>query len=132
MQTWEWWDQRRVDYQLIVSSVVESECEQGDRTVASRRLGFMAEATRIVTDDETIALAKTLVGPGRIPASVEADAIHIAAAVLSNCEYLLTWNFRHLVNAQIRREVERILRSYGHPEILICTPEELRYGSPMA
>jgi hypothetical protein len=99
IQTRQWRDLHRGDYELIVSSVVEPECEPGDQTVASRGLGFLVETSRIATDEQTLALAKTLVGPGKIPANAEADAIHIAAAVLSNCQYLLTWNFRHIANA---------------------------------
>lgn len=120
-----WWEHRRQSYELIVSPAVEGECARGDRDAASRRLKFLVEASIFLLNDQTTELASALIGPGRIPRKAETDAIHIAAAVLANCDYLLTWNFRHLANAQIRREIERILRSHGHPEILICTPEEL-------
>jgi hypothetical protein len=51
--------------------------------------------------------------------------VHIAAAVIERCDFLLTWNFRHIANVRIRREVERILRKYGYTKTTICTPEEL-------
>jgi len=41
------------------------------------------------------------------------------------CEFLLTWNFRHIANVRIRREVERILSNHGYTKTIICTPEEL-------
>jgi hypothetical protein len=47
-------------------------------------------------------LAGKLVGPGMIPEKAEADAIHIAAAAMLGCRYLLTWDFRHMANAEIR------------------------------
>ncbi len=34
------------------------------------------------------------------------DAVHIAAAAVSQCDYLLTWNFRHIANVKIRSHVE--------------------------
>ena len=37
----------------------------------------------------------------------------------------LTWNFKHINNAIIRRQVERICRSRGYEPVNICTPEEL-------
>jgi hypothetical protein len=40
--------------------------------------------------------------PGPIPANAGPDAVHIAAAAIEQCAYLLTWNFRHIANAQIR------------------------------
>jgi hypothetical protein len=52
----------------------------------------------------------------------------IAEATFYGCQYLLTWNFRHIANAQIRRKVDNILRSYGYEPPIICTPDELANG----
>ena len=54
-----------------------------------------------------------------------AGIVHIAAAAVEECEFLLTWNFRHIANAGIRRKVERILSNHGYTKTTICTPEEL-------
>ncbi|MGH8247413.1 MAG: hypothetical protein ACREUU_13395 [Gammaproteobacteria bacterium] len=70
-------------------------------------------------------IAKLLVVPGAIPERAGPDAIHIAAAAVEECDYLLTWNFRHIANVRIRREVERILARHGYTKTTICTPEEL-------
>jgi hypothetical protein len=35
------------------------------------------------------------------------------------------WNFHHIANIQIRREVETILANHGYTKTTICTPEEL-------
>ena len=69
-------------------------------------------------------LARLLIVPGAIPESGP-DAVHIAAAAVEECEFLLTWNFRHIANVRIRREVERIPASHGYTKTTICTPEEL-------
>jgi hypothetical protein len=53
------------------------------------------------------------------------DAEHIAAAAVEECEFLLTWNFRHIANVPIRREVERIRSDHSYTRTTICTPEEL-------
>jgi hypothetical protein len=60
-----------------------------------------------------------------IPPTAVPDAAHIASAVLHRCDYLLTWNIRHIANAQIRRVVERIVERNGYDKPTICTPEEL-------
>ena len=49
--------------------------------------------------------------------------MHIAAAAVAECEFLLTWNFRHIANVRIRREVEKILANHGYTKTTICTPE---------
>jgi hypothetical protein len=38
---------------------------------------------------------------GAIPAKAKADAVHLAVATSHRVDYLLTWNCKHLANAQI-------------------------------
>jgi hypothetical protein len=53
------------------------------------------------------------------------DAAHIALATVHGIQYLLTWNCRHLANAQVSRRVARIFSEHGFVMPIICTPEEL-------
>lgn len=46
---------------------------------------------------------------GPLPAKAEADALHWAVAAAYACDYVLTWNYRHLNNALIKRRAERII-----------------------
>lgn len=41
-------------------------------------------------------MARLLIVPGGIPERAGPDAVHIAAAAVEQCEFLLTWNFRHI------------------------------------
>ena len=74
--------------------------------------------------ERILELARLLVVPGAIPEKAGPDPVHIAAAA-EECEFLLTWNFRHIANVRIRREVERILTNHGYTKTTIRTPEEL-------
>ena len=51
--------------------------------------------------------------------------MHLAVATLAEADYLLTWNCRHLANAQILRRLEResFARGWNLPKV--CTPLEL-------
>ena len=53
------------------------------------------------------------------------DAAHIAVATVHGVEYLLTWNCRHLANAQILRRLEREADRFGWALPTVCTPLEL-------
>ena len=53
------------------------------------------------------------------------DAAHIAVATVHEVHYLLTWNCKHMANAQIARQIQRICATYDYTMPLICTPEEL-------
>jgi hypothetical protein len=59
-----------------------------------------------------------------VPPAAETDALHIAIAATSGMEYLLTWNCRHIANAQIRGRIEAFARQRGIEPPILCTPEE--------
>lgn len=69
--------------------------------------------------------SKKLLENGVLPEKAAEDALHIAIAAINGVDYLLTWNFRHIANARIRHNVERICREAGYEPPVICTPQEL-------
>ena len=123
--TRQWWDNEREKYMLVVSEAVEAECGLGDPEMAKKRRKFLEEVSLFPLHEKIVEVARLLVVPGAIPEKAQVDAVHIAAAAVEECEFLLTWNFRHIANVRIRREVERILASHGYNKTIICTPEEL-------
>jgi predicted nucleic acid-binding protein len=120
-----WWDTEREQYRLVVSEAVEAECERGDPQMVERRRELLQQVSLFPVEERILEVAKLLVVPGAIPEKAGPDAVHIAAAAVEQCDFLLTWNFRHIANVRIRREVERILARHGYTKTTICTPEEL-------
>src|ERR1044071_4507429 len=53
------------------------------------------------------------------------DAAHVSVAAVHAVDYLLTWNCKHLANAQIARKIALVCTQAGHRMPIICTPEEL-------
>jgi predicted nucleic acid-binding protein len=91
----------REKYNLMVSEAVEAECERGDPKVVERRRALLEEVSLFPVDERILELARLLVVPGAIPEKAGPDAVHIAAAAVEECEFLLTWNFRHIANVRI-------------------------------
>ncbi len=120
-----WWETERKKYSLVVSEAVEAECERGDPEKVQRRRELLEETSLFPVNERILEIARLLIVPGAIPQKAGPDAVHIAAAAVEECEFLLTWNFRHIANVRIRREVERILANHGYTKTTICTPEEL-------
>ena len=60
-----------------------------------------------------------------IPRKAAGDAAHIAIATVYGCEYLLTWNCRHIANAELHRAIRRVVEQHGYEVPSLCTPEEL-------
>ncbi len=75
--------------------------------------------------DDVVALATRLVREGALPSEATTDAIHIALAAVHGMDYLLTWNYRHIDNAERKPVVTSICAIAGYRLPEICTPQEL-------
>lgn len=53
------------------------------------------------------------------------DALHVAAAVLTRQDILLSWNFKHLVNRLRRAKVNQVNIALELPTIEIVAPPEI-------
>jgi len=60
-----------------------------------------------------------------LPPKASNDALHIALATIYGLDYLLTWNCKHMANAQIQRKLAQISSELGYNLPVICTPYEL-------
>ena len=123
--TQEWWSNRRVAFELYVSQVVIQEAGGGHDEAARKRLEVLEDLPLVDIDDEVAELGQALLADVPLPAKAAIDAIHIAAAVVSGMDYLLTWNCKHIANAALRSRIEGVCRSRGYDPPVICTPEEL-------
>jgi hypothetical protein len=110
---------------MFASELVLEECAAGNPEAAQRRLELLKDLPILSANEEITELAERLVADGPIPARAAGDALHIAFATIYQCDYLLTWNCRHIANAEIQRSVRRLLDYLDLELPVICTPEEL-------
>jgi predicted nucleic acid-binding protein len=126
--TKEWWANRRRDFDLFVSQVVIDEAAAGEKAKAAERLTLIAGLPLLEIEEEATRLARALTEKGPIPAKAARDALHLAAAAVHGMDFLLTWNCKHLANAEMAGRVDRIVLRHGFRPPRICTPEELMGG----
>ena len=89
---------------------------------------MLADVALVPVTNAAIELSKALVAGGALPARAENDALHVAVAAVHRVDYLLTWNFRHLDNAETKPVMRRVCAEHGHAVPEICTPHELMGG----
>jgi predicted nucleic acid-binding protein len=70
-------------------------------------------------------LASQFLAKSNLPAKASDDALHIALATFYGIDYLLTWNCKHIANAQIQKKLAQISIEAGYELPTICTPNEL-------
>jgi len=123
--TIQWWEQERPKYELFTSELVLVEARAGDADTARRRLTALDALPLLAVTDDAKELADRLIADGGIPAHAEADALHIAVAIVQRMDYLLTWNCRHINNAATKPMIRSICAVAGYTCSEICTPLEL-------
>lgn len=126
--TQDWWSNRRNEFECLVSQVVIDEASAGDLAEVQKRLGIIADLAELEITADAEPLAAAIMASGVLPPHVARDAAHIAVAAVHAVDYLLTWNCKHLANAQISRRIALLCEKAGHRMPIICTPEELMGG----
>ena len=121
----EWWSSRRQEFECFISQIVIDEIQAGDHEAAEERMKEIGDFAVLEATIEDERLTEAIIEAGAIPKRAVRDAAHIAVAAVNDIDYLLTWNCRHLANAQIIRRVSVICNTRGYNMPVICTPEEL-------
>jgi len=112
-------------FEVYISALVLQEAEQGDPEAAQKRLNVITNLPVLAITDEVKKLASILISEGPIPDKNPEDALHIAIATVNGIDYLLTWNFTHINNAQMKSKIISIVEKHGYQCPIICSPEEL-------
>ncbi|MBW4566762.1 MAG: type II toxin-antitoxin system VapC family toxin [Tolypothrix carrinoi HA7290-LM1] len=123
--TKDWWQLRRNDFTLYISQTVLDEVAQGDAEIAAQRLEVVRGLPLLELNQAVKKLAKQFLIKTNLPPKASDDAVHIAAATVHGMNYLLTWNCKHIANAQIQKKLSQISLEFGYQLPTICTPYEL-------
>jgi hypothetical protein len=123
--TREWWKPRRLHFRLFTSTLALDEAALGDKSAAKDRLQILHKFPLLEVTDAVISLTTSPLAAGCIPTQAATDAAHLAVATVHSMDYLLTWNCRHINNAEILRDVAAVCTRHGYALPMVCTPEEL-------
>jgi predicted nucleic acid-binding protein len=123
--TRDWWNLRRNTFRLYISQLVLDEICQGDAEIAAQRLEAVNDLPLLEVTETVEDLATQFIMRSNLPSKASDDAIHIALATVNALDYLLTWNCKHIANAQIQRKLLEISLGFGYTLPIICTPYEL-------
>ncbi len=56
------------------------------------------------------------------------DLRHISVAVIADCDFIVSWNFKHFVNVNVINKVQAVNKLLGYYEITIIPPSMLLEG----
>ncbi len=113
-------------YNIYISELTVAEIEKTPDTTLRSKMKQLIKGFSILEISESVEeLAKEYVKYGAIPESYPEDAYHIAIAVLKEMDYLLIWNFRHIVRKRTKDIVRMVNTLRNLKQVEIITPGEL-------
>ena len=111
-------------YEIYISEIVFEELLANEKSKQSLLLEYLTklEYNLIEIDEEVRNYAAKLIEIGVFTEKHYFDCLHIASAVISECNYLISWNFRHIVRIKTVNGIRTVNAILGYRSIDIYAP----------
>ena len=122
---WQMFREEKFEVCLSVFTLNElNACYEPKRSLLLERLGEISYEVLPQRQDLS-RLANRIVEMGILTAKSIDDCKHIASAVLAECDCVISWNFKHMVNIKTIRGIRAITNLEGYKPIEIVQPTVL-------
>ena len=105
-----------------------AEAQRGDVQAVAARLAITKSLPLLEVNAKANELTKCLSKHKAVPEKAIEDGAHIAIACVHGMDYLLTWNCKHIANAESYKAIARVCESQHYDPPVICTPTEFLGG----
>jgi predicted nucleic acid-binding protein len=113
------------EFILLFSNVTQEELESAPLKVKELVNGLKAEYTEFLEIlDEATDLASEYIAEKVVGQTSFSDCLHIALATIHRADYLISWNFKHIVNVQRIRGYNAINIKNGYKQLEIRSPRD--------
>jgi predicted nucleic acid-binding protein len=131
MHTREWWDSERKHFSLWASAFGEMELRAGQYPRQLKCLSMHRRLRYLPITNPVTDLMAELLERGLVPESKPGDAAHLAISTSHGIDYLLTWNYAHMANANVQDRLESLCEELDLVAPLMVSPESIpqdRFG----
>ena len=120
-----WWNTVRQQYEVVTSIAVLDELNKGNFPNKEEVIELLNDIPLIDIEPEIVEIVQTYIQNQVMPNDPLGDALHLALAAYHKCDFLLTWNCRHLANANKFGHIRRVNVMLGLYVPALVTPLEL-------
>jgi predicted nucleic acid-binding protein len=115
------------EFIVLFSTLTQDELESAPERVKELVNSIKAEnSIYLDTTDEAYDLAMEYISEKVVGQTSFADCLHIALATVNRADFLISWNFRHIVNVHRIRGYNSINIKNGYRILEIRSPREFR------
>lgn len=111
--------------EVAVSALVLEELERAPDPVARLFGDLEPLLMRVDIDEAAYSLQQAYLQARVVGSKWETDALHVAAATVSGCRAIVSWNFKHIVNFRRIPLYNGVNQMEGYGPIAIHTPLEV-------
>ena len=116
---------RSNEFILLFSTVTQDELENAPEKVKNLVKGIKEEYTEFIeATEEAVELATAYIDEKVVGQTSFADCLHIAIATINKADYLISWNFKHIVNIERIEGYNSINLKKGYKQLDIRSPRE--------
>ena len=116
---------RNGEFIILFSTVTQDELENAPFNVRELVNNLKKETSEFLeTTDEIIDLAAEYISEKVVGRTSYADCLHIALATINKADYLISWNFKHIVNVDRIRGYNSINIKNGYKQLEIRSPRD--------
>lgn len=113
------------EFIILYSTVTQDELENAPDKVKELVKSLRADLTEFIeTTDEAVDLATEYITEKVVGQTSYADCLHIALATINRADFLVSWNFKHIVNIERIRGYNSINIKNGYKQLEIRSPRE--------
>lgn len=123
--TREWFDASSRMEELVTSTAVLVELERGAFPGRDDAVKLISNLTPLAVTSDVEQIVGEYISRLLMPSDPSGDALHLALASYYECDFLVTWNCKHLANANKFDNIARINGILGLAIPKIVTPLEL-------
>lgn len=123
--TRDWWQQAILYADLFTSVAVIEELSQGPLQYRQSWLSFVEDLPLLPINEMILEVVEAYVKHLVMPKTSSGDALHLAIASCHQCDFLVTWNCKHLANANKFDHIRKINSQLGLWIPTLTTPLEL-------
>jgi predicted nucleic acid-binding protein len=122
-----WESAKLSEYELFISETVIEELNGCKPEKAELLFTYLSEVayTLLPQSEEARTLAAAIINRGILPKRSISDSLHVAYALMAECDYLLTWNMKHMANIYVNDEMRILTLETRHKPIRLIPPSML-------
>jgi hypothetical protein len=123
--TRQWWSNMKEEYEAYCSEAVLRELRLAPKLKQEHCLILLQDVPLLPFTLEIATIAEIYIARKVMPQNAGGDALHLALASFYGCDFLLTWNCKHIANANKFEHIRRVNESLHLPVPALVTPLEL-------